>query len=193
GRRRFGGGVRGGGCRRNPVRLVSPPGSGGFGVVWCCPPWQAHQSAPASCLQSPSAGGFVAGVGQRQLCAGLVAVAVGVGVVGVGGGLQGEQLRVRPRLGDELVVAAVFDDASTVEDVDAVGVADGVVPVGDQQHAPVGVQRPDVAEQVVFGAGVQRGGGFVQDDQGCVADERPGQGDALPLADGQVAAAVVLR
>jgi hypothetical protein len=43
-------------------------------------------------------------------------VAVAVGLVGVGGGLQGEQLGVGPAGGDELVVAAVFDDATVGED-----------------------------------------------------------------------------
>jgi hypothetical protein len=78
-----------------------------------------------------------------------------------------------------------------VEDVDVVGVANGVVSVRDQQHRAAGVEGLDAAEQVVFGAGVQRRGGLVEDDQRRVADERPRQSEPLPLADGQVAAAGV--
>jgi hypothetical protein len=42
---------------------------------------------------------------------------------------------------------------------------------------------------VVFGAGVQGGGGLVEDDEGGVVEEGAGERDALPLADGQVVAA----
>ena len=55
------------------------------------------------------------------------------------------------------------------------------------------IEGADAGVQVVFGARVQGRGRFVQDDQGSVADERPGQRHALPLADGQIPAAVVLR
>jgi hypothetical protein len=47
----------------------------------------------------------------------------------------------------------------------------------------------DGLEQVAFGAGVQGGGGLVEDDEGGVPEERAGQRDALALADGQVVAA----
>jgi hypothetical protein len=112
--------------------------------------------------------------------------------VGVGRGLQGEQLGVDAGRRHELAVVAVLDDAAAAEDVDVVGVPDGVVAVGDQQHRAAGVQGTDAVEQVVLGPGVQRRGGLVEDDQRRVPDECPGQRDALPLADGQVAAAVVL-
>src|SRR5215475_8649275 len=80
-------------------------------------------------LGAPSAGGFGVVGCRHGVGGGLVAVAGGVGVVGVGGGLEGEQFGVDAGCGDELVVVAVFDDAAAVEDVDVVGVADGVVAV----------------------------------------------------------------
>src|SRR5262249_30615806 len=80
-----------------------------------------------------------------------------------------------------------------VQDVDVVGVADGVVPVRDQQHGPSPVEGADAGEQVVLGPRVQRRGRLVQDDQRRVADESPRECDPLPLPDGQVTAAVVLR
>jgi hypothetical protein len=45
-----------------------------------------------------------------------------VGAVGVCLGVRCEQFRVGPSRDLELVVVAVFDDVSVVEDVDAVGV-----------------------------------------------------------------------
>jgi hypothetical protein len=108
------------------------------------------------------------------------------GVVGVGGGLEREQLGIHAGVRDELVVAAVLDDPPAVENKDVVGIADGVVPMRDQQHGPAAVQLPDAGEQVMLSPRVQRRGGLVQDDQRSVADERPGQRDPLPLAHGQV-------
>ena len=67
-------------------------------------------------------------------CKHVIELAVDLGLAGVCLGLQREQLRVHPGGGHELVVVAVFDDAPGVQNVDVVGVADGVVPVRDQQH-----------------------------------------------------------
>ena len=90
----------------------------------------------------------------------------------VGGGLQHEQCGVDTVGGHELVVAAVFDDAPAGDDVDVVGFADRFVPVGDEQDGAPGADSADAAEQVMFGAWVQRGGRLVENDQRGVADER---------------------
>src|SRR6266540_7327883 len=76
-----------------------------------------------------SAGGGLARLRHRCGLIRGVVVAVGRGLVGVGGGLQCEQLRVHAGGRNELVVAAVFDDPAAADDVDVVDVAHGVVPV----------------------------------------------------------------
>jgi len=40
----------------------------------------------------------------------------------------------------------------------------------------------------VLGPGVESCGGLVEDDEGGVAEEGPGQGHTLPLTDGQLGA-----
>src|SRR6266704_2093906 len=133
-------------------------------VAWS-PSWMALTAATA---RGSSVSMIVTGIGwllalwggvlvlrrRGQKRAGGVAVPVGLRrAVGVCLGLQREQLRVDPVGGDELVVVAVFDDLPGVEDVDVVGVADGVVAVGDEQDGASGVEGSDAGEQVVFGAG----------------------------------------
>ena len=59
--------------------------------------------------------------------------------------------------------------------------------VGHHNHGPV----PDGQEQVLDplgGFGVQIGQGFVQKQDLCVPEQRPGQADALLFAAGEIAA-----
>ena len=92
----------------------------------------------------------------------------------VGAGLQLEQLRIQAFGGHQVVVAATLDDASRFHDVDAVGAAHAGEAVGDEQGRPPVQQLADVGEQGMFGAGVERRGGLVEDDQGSVPTKRPG-------------------
>ena len=111
---------------------------------------------------------------------------------GLSGGLQCVQLGVQAAQAHQFLVAAVFGDPAALEDVDPVGVPDAGEPVGDQQdRAVVGAcASPDLFEQVVFGAGVQCGGGFVADQQGSVPEEAACRRESLPLAAGEFLAAV---
>src|SRR5579883_2009265 len=79
---------------------------------------------------------------------------------------------------------AALHDASAAQDDDLVTVADRAEPVGDDQ---AGAAAP--AEVVVddpFRLGVQRTGGLVEDYQAGVADQGPGDLEALALPAGEV-------
>ena len=98
--------------------------------------------------------------------------------------------------GQEFVVAAEFGDGSAVEHRDPVGPADGGEAVRDDD---AGGAPGDLEEAVVegrFGPDVQLCGGLVENqDAGAAFDgvQGAGQGEALPLAAGQVGAAGVVR
>ena len=68
-----------------------------------------------------------------------------------------------PVEGEQFAVRSAFDDAPLVHDQDQVGALDGRQAVGDHQRGPVGrgplQRRLDVALRL----GVQRRGGFVED------------------------------
>src|SRR5688572_26232299 len=60
----------------------------------------------------------------------------------------------------------------------------------DEEHGPTSEERAHSREEVVLGTRVQRGGRLVEDDERRVAEERAGERDALPLADGDVLTAL---
>ena len=87
--------------------------------------------------------------------------------------------------GEEVVVLAALDDAAVVEYEDLVGAADGRKAVGDGED---GAAAHGFVEGVLDGAlgfGVEGAGGFVEDEDGRVAQERAGDGEALALAAGE--------
>jgi len=95
-------------------------------------------------------------------------------------------------LGDELVVGALLEDDTVVEQHDLVGVADGGEAVGDGDDGHGGLLEGD-GEAVLhqgFGVLVEGGGGLVEEEDLLAAHERASEGDALLLAAGQVAARV---
>ena len=49
-----------------------------------------------------------------------------------------------------------------------------------------GGEAPEAVQPVGFGPGVHGAGGLVQDQQGRLAEESAGKGDALPFADAQL-------
>ena len=67
---------------------------------------------------------------------------------------------------------------------DLVAVADGAQAVGDDQAGAS--PAPEVVVDDGLGLGVQRAGGLVEHQQARVADQRPGDLQALPLAAGEV-------
>src|SRR6185503_3213246 len=67
----------------------------------------------------------------------------------------GEQLGVPAAGGHQLVVTALLDQPSLVQDVDPVDVPDVREPVADQHGGPVAAARAQLPEQRMFGPGVQ--------------------------------------
>ena len=118
--------------------------------------------------------------------------------VGVGAGLQREQLAVDALAGHQLVVRADIGDPPVFQHHDLVGGADVGEPVGHQHRdpaEPVGSRRRHRAqrgEHGVLGAGVERGSGLVRDDDGRPPVEPAGHADPLPLPTRQVAPALEL-
>ena len=69
---------------------------------------------------------------------------------------------------------------------DLVGVFDGAQPVGHDDAGAAPAQLCKGLLDVHFGFVVQGAGGLVQDQDGRVLQEHPGNGDPLPLAPGQL-------
>ena len=89
------------------------------------------------------------------------------------------------RLGVDLFF--LLDDLAVVHAGDAVGVGEDAVVVGDDDHGAVR-RAGDVAEEFEHDLavlGIERGGGFVADDERRFVDQRAGDGDALLLAAGE--------
>src|SRR5215212_419361 len=100
------------------------------------------------------------------------------------------QVGVEPAGGEQLGVGALLDDPAAVDDQDPVGVDDGRQPVGDDQAGPAlegGGQGP---LDLHLGLGVEVGGGLVEDDDGRVGQQQPGDGQALLLPARQPVAAL---
>ena len=95
----------------------------------------------------------------------------------------------RPPCGHQRIVRALGDDAATVHDHDAVGLEHGGEAMRDHQR---GAARHQVFQRVLHGAlalGVERGGGFVEQQDRGILQQGAGDGDALLLAAGQARAA----
>lgn len=79
--------------------------------------------------------------------------------------------------------APVLGDLTMVEIVDEVGLANGVEAMRDQDDGLAGgSQVADLREDVLFGLRVERGGGFVDDEDVAGAVTGAGDGEFLPLA-----------
>src|SRR5215218_10764694 len=104
--------------------------------------------------------------------------------------LGGVQVSVQAAGPQQLGVGALLDDAAALDDQDPVGVDDGRQPVGDDQAGPAGQGGGQGLLDVDLGLGVEVGGGLVEDDDGRVGQQQPGDGQALLLAAGQPVAAL---
>ena len=87
-------------------------------------------------------------------------------------------------------MGAEFDDASLVEDGDAVGVADGGDAVGDEDGGASAHDFAEMVEDFIFGVGVDAGEGVVEDENARAAQKGAGDGGALLLASGERDAAL---
>ena len=115
---------------------------------------------------------------------------VGLLVAGLFGeeGLFGE-LGIEAVLGEEIGVGALFDDAALVEDVDAVGIADGGEAVGDDDGAAVLHEGVEGFLNEAFCFRIDGSGGFVEEEDGGIFEEGAGDGEALFFSAGEFHAA----
>lgn len=82
-------------------------------------------------------------------------------------------------------MGADVGQAPAVEDGDAVGEVQGGAAVGDQERGPPGHDGAQRLVDLVLDAGVDGGGGVVEEEQPGVGEDGPGEGDALALAAGE--------
>ena len=94
-------------------------------------------------------------------------------------------------------MATALDDPAAVQVEDVVGTLDRRDPVRDQEDGAspaartAGLRpRRKIGHHAVFGCGVEGGGRFVEHEDGRIAHYRTGDGEPLPLAGGELAAAV---
>ena len=96
--------------------------------------------------------------------------------------LDAIKLGIKPATRHQLVVGAFLGDHAVFENEDFVGIPDCAQPVRDGDHgAPLHEPLQSVDHQF-FRLGVERGGGFIENKDRRVADDRAGNADALPLA-----------
>ncbi len=87
--------------------------------------------------------------------------------------------------GDEFVVGAEFDDASLVEDGDAVGVAHGRDAVRDEDGSASVHDLAQVVEDLVFGVRVHAGESVVENEDAGAAQQSARDGGTLLLPTGE--------
>src|SRR5216683_5836107 len=92
----------------------------------------------------------------------------------------GQQLPVRPAL----------HDPPLRENDDEIGVLHGREPVGDHEDGAMRHQPVDRFLHEALGFGVERAGGFVEDEDRWIAQQRAGNRDALPLPAAEPGAAL---
>ena len=93
-------------------------------------------------------------------------------------------MRITAGARQELGVAPGFHDRALFDHVDHVGLGNGVQPVGDHQCGAAFDQFAHGVLDETLRLGVERCGRLVQQDDGRIADQGPGDSDALALAAG---------
>ena len=96
-----------------------------------------------------------------------------------------EGLCVIAVLGQQLAVGAPFDDPSAVHDQYQVRILDGRDAVGDDEHGTALLDALELLLDIALRLHVHGRRGVVQDQDGRILQEGPGQGDALLLAAGE--------
>ena len=95
--------------------------------------------------------------------------------------LRAHQLGVQPLVLQQLLVAALFNCHSAVQHDDAVGVANGGKPVGDDDSRAALHQIFQRVSQLALAHRVQVGGSLIQDQHRRVLQQGAGNGNPLPL------------
>lgn len=83
---------------------------------------------------------------------------------------------------EEAFVVALLDNLAFIEDIDAIRVLDGGKPVGDDKGGAVFHETVEGILDLAFGLGIDGGGGFVEQKDGCVFEQGSGDGQALFFA-----------
>src|SRR5437879_2870417 len=104
--------------------------------------------------------------------------------------LQIVQICVAPVRADQVVMAAVLDDAAALDRDDPVRLAHGREPMRDDENGPAGGNSFHVLLDRPFTFIVQGAGGLVEDQDARIRNERAGNCDALALPAGEAAAAL---
>ena len=86
-------------------------------------------------------------------------------------------------------MGALFDYPSFVDDDDLIGVSDGREAVGDDEAGAPFHQLVESLLDLHLGAGVDRAGGLVKDEDSRIGQDRPGDGNELTLPLGEISAA----
>jgi hypothetical protein len=92
------------------------------------------------------------------------------------------QARVQAALGDQLLVAALLDQATALQNQDAIGRAHRAEAVGDHQRGAAAQELGQRARQLRLGIAVDAGRSLVQNQDRRVAIHGSREGDQLPLA-----------
>src|SRR4029079_18723174 len=100
------------------------------------------------------------------------------------------ELRVAAARAEQLVVGALLDDRSVLEDDDEVRVADGRETVGDDERGAAVEQAAQRALDASLGADVDRARGLVEEEEARVGEQRPTERDELALAQREPEAAL---
>jgi hypothetical protein len=98
------------------------------------------------------------------------------------------------RVGEDVAGGALLDDDAALHDGDTVGdLADDGEVVRDEEHGEAvrGLEAREEIEDLRLHGDVERGGGFVGDEQARAVDERHGDDDALALATRELVRVVV--
>ena len=98
--------------------------------------------------------------------------------------LQAEERGVAAAAPQQIVMQAALDDLAALDHQNGVGVHDGVQAVGDHDGGAVLAEMVDRFLHGFFGFRIQRRGGFIEQDDRRVLDQRPRDRDALALAAG---------
>ncbi len=115
------------------------------------------------------------------------------GSVGILLKLQAVERGVAAAAAQQLLVAAGLDDLARLDHQDAVRVHDGGEPVRDHDGGAALAELGDRLLHVPLGFGIERGGRFIEQDDGRVLDQRARDGDALALAAGELGAVLADR
>src|SRR5258706_5255043 len=91
---------------------------------------------------------------------------------------------------EQVAVRAALHDPPLRQDDDEIGVLHGGEPMRDDEHRTVRHQALDRFLHQALGLGVERAGRFVENEDGRIAEQRPGDRDALALPAAEPGAAL---